>query len=65
MNDLNLWISKSKTKRNEIFICPFCRGEVRYSDGECRKKQGSRVARCGYHYCPHCAKEVNSEVAND
>ncbi|MCQ2319248.1 MAG: hypothetical protein MJZ90_10075 [Bacteroidales bacterium] len=65
MSDLNLWISKATTKRNEIFICPFCNGEVRYSDGACRRKQGSRVAKCGYRYCPHCAEVVNKEPNDD
>lgn len=52
------WISKTTRPKNEVFICPYCRNEVRYTDGLARKKNERRVAKCGYRFCPYCREEI-------
>ena len=51
------WISKTMRSKNEVFICPYCRNEVRFTDGLARKGDG-RIAQCGYIYCPYCAEQI-------
>lgn len=55
------WISKTPRPRNENFICPYCRNEVRYSDGLSRVKENPRIAQCEYIYCPYCAEQLREK----
>ena len=50
------WIRKSQRPKSEIFICPRCKKEVRYIDGQA--KRGIREAECEYTYCPWCIFKI-------
>lgn len=57
---MNLWISKTPRPKNEVFICPYCRNEVRYTDCLARRKQNRRIAVCEYVFCGWCGKKVKT-----
>lgn len=50
------WIRKDPRPKSEIFICPFCYGEV-WS----RTRNEQKEVVCTYSFCPHCGKQIGYE----
>lgn len=61
MESRNGWISKTERQQNEVFMCPLCKKEVRYTDGLAKKRNNPRIAKCEYRFCPWCGLYINDE----
>ncbi|MCQ2609008.1 MAG: hypothetical protein MJ197_10035 [Bacteroidales bacterium] len=58
---MNYWINKTTRPKNEVFICPNCKGEVRYTDCLARRKHNKRIAQCDYVFCGWCGHKNNDD----